>query len=632
MTRASPRYWLLAFLLMALTSALWAAPFNPKVLDAHSAQSRIPLWQSLETLADPQGVLTPASAAQAFDSGQGEKLPAADHAYGKWIPYPYWARFSLQNNSDEPQTWLLSYELPTQDSAALWKATANIWQPFPMLDEAESSFASGQLFTVWRLTLKAHETQSFLLKLDGYNLMRFPIFAMRDDAFNKQQRSLYLGLGFVLAIPLVVLLYVLTLIRIAEDKSLPLFIVMALAEMLGAGWVSGLMHATLPSLDRWTSGWLGWSGYVLLLGLSCLHARVFMDTAKTDKFADKLLQVQAWAWLFVLPLFAIYQPNAARLCLLIGGTLHAFILTWLSVRAYLRLSKNSERMHVLIFIAVWVIYAGSGIVYVAYRIAHLPAYVTLMTSFTQGSIVAALLGCAVSVQVIRQRREMQESVTRVTDRNHLYAAAHHDLWQPIQSVGLYAAAIPSASEAQKYRFLKGIESAVTSVHDFMEGLRQDEIKVRLEAVSLHELLAPLVEEYRHIASGKHISLRYVAKQVNVQTDPVLLKRIVRNLLSNAIRYTNKGGRILLGCRRYQGKLWLMVYDNGIGMTDEQTARCFDVFTREGDTERIPEGMGLGLYSVKRIANQLNARVRLISQPDKGTAIGVSLHENLQNQG
>lgn len=632
MRRASPQHWLLALLLMVLTSAVWATPTNPTVLDADSAKSRVPLWQSLETLADPQGVLTPALAAQAFDTGQGERLPASDHAYGKWIPYPYWARFSLTNNSDESQTWFLNYELPTQDSSMLWKVTADSWQPFPMLDDFESSFASGQLFPVWRLTLKAHETQSFLLKLDGYNLMRFPLFAMRDDAFNKQQRNLYLGLGFVLAIPLVVVLYVLTLIRIAEDKSLPLFIVMALSEMAGAGWISGLMHATFPGVDRWTSGWLGWSGYVLLLGLSCLHARVFIGTAKADKFADKLLQLQAGAWLVLLPLFAIYQPNAARLCLLIGGTVHAFILTWLSVRAYLRLAKNNGRIHLLIFIAVWVIYAGSGIVYVAYRIAHLPAYVTLMTSFTQGSVVAALLGCAVSVRVIRQRREMQQSVARATDRNHLYAAAHHDLWQPIQSVGLYAAAIPGASDVQKHRFLKGIESAVTSVHDFMEGLRQDEIKVRLDVVSLHELIAPLVEEYRHIASGKHIGLRYVAKQIRIQTDPVLLQRIVRNLLSNAIRYTNKGGRILLGCRSYHGQLWLMVYDNGIGMTDEQAARCFDAFSREGDTGRIPEGMGLGLYSVKRIANQLNAKVRLISQPDKGTAIGVSLHENLQNQG
>ena len=625
--------WLLALALTVVVTSVWSAPAVGVGTLSLNAAPRTPLWQAIETLPDKQGALNPNTAAQAFDAGHGEPLPNADHAYGKWIPHPYWARFSVRNDSDQAQTWLLTYELPTQDSTKLWQAMPdNGWRALPMLDESHTDFATGQLFPVWRLRLKPYETQTLLLKLDGYNMMRFPLFVMQDDAFTAQQRSLFGALCFILAIPLVVLLYVLTLIPIAKDKSLPLFIGMALAEMLGASWISGALHAALPFIDRWTSGWLGWGGYILLLGGSCLHARVFMNIQATDKFADALLKLLALVWLGVLPLFAIFKPDAARLCLLMGSTVHAAILVWLSLRSFARLPSDSSRMSMRLFIAIWLIYTASGVLWVVYRIAQLPVYVTLMSTFIQGAIVAALLGCAVSVQVIRQRRRLLLSMQRTTDRNHLYATAHHDLWQPIQSVRLLTAALSTATEAQKELLLKDIESAVTSAQDFMESLGESDKPVRVELVTLHDLLAPLVEEYRHVANRKHIGLRYHARNMLMRTDPVLFQRIVRNLLSNAIRYTNTGGRVVLGFRRYKAQPWLMVHDNGIGMSPEQAAQCFEIFSRVGDVTRVPEGLGLGLYSVKRAANQLRMETRLISRLDRGTAIGISLRDNWGKRG
>ena len=627
------RHWfrralILVSVVCALHPAIGFAVSDVKPVDLGASDvPRIPLWQALQTLPDKTGKLSVSQAAEAFSTGKGALMPHADHAYGKWIPYPYWAKFSLRNSSSAVQTRLFSYELPTQDGIALWQASSSVggaWQPLAQTDEADLSFGSGELYPVWRITLQPGQTQDFMIRLDGYNLMRFPLFAMRDDAFAKQQRSLFLGLGIVLTVPLVALLYVLTLIRIAEDKSLPIFIVMALAEMIGAGWVSGLLHATLPWIDRWTSGWLGWSAYATLLGLSAVHAQVFMSTKTTDRLAHYVLLALAVVWLVVLPAYALIRPEAARLCLLVGGTVHALTLTWLSVRGYQRLPKLDTKMHMALFISVWVVYAGSGLLYVAYRIAQLPIYVTLMSNFIQGSLVAALLGCAVSVQVIRQRRAMQQSMAYAMDRNNLYAAAHHDLWQPIQSVGLYAAALPTANEAQTAHFLRGIESAVTSVHDFMEGLRQVELEPQFQLVDLHELLVPLVEEYRHIASAKQISLHYQPCKMLITSDPALLQRIVRNLLSNAIRYTNKSGRVLIGTKCHQGIRWLMVYDNGIGMSKDSAARCFEAYAREGDLAKVPEGMGLGLYSVKHIAEQLGVSTRLASRLGAGTAIGVSL--------
>jgi two-component system, sensor histidine kinase len=145
-----------------------------------------------------------------------------------------------------------------------------------------------------------------------------------------------------------------------------------------------------------------------------------------------------------------------------------------------------------------------------------------------------------------------------------------------------------------------------------------------QRVNLGELLEPLIDEYRLLAGAKHISLRLHPVHQVLQTDPVLVQRILRNLLSNALRYTNAGGVILVGIRRRAGRPWLMVYDNGIGMTPEQSARCFEVFARFADPGRVPEGMGLGLFSVKRMATQLGLATTLQSQIGRGTAIGLCL--------
>lgn len=283
---------------------------------------RVPLWAALQTVADPQGELTAGRVGALVAAGDATPLPHANHAFGKWLPYPYWAQLTLSNPGPEPQAWLLTYELPTQDEVRLWiQDDQGQWVEHPQLENLRPlAPTSGLLYPAWRLKLQGEQKASLMLRLDGYNLMRFPLFAVRDDAFVLTQGKLHLWIGLVLAVPLVVVLYVLTLIPVAADRSLPLFLAMAACEMLGAMWVSGVMHQLLPWLDRWQAGWLGWAGYVGLLGLSALHARVFLGTREDDPVADVLLRAGAWLWLVVVPAIAILRPETSRLMLVMGGT------------------------------------------------------------------------------------------------------------------------------------------------------------------------------------------------------------------------------------------------------------------------------------------------------------------------
>ncbi len=617
--------WVRQLLTAALLFGTWA---GAAAMALDPVTDRVPLWSALQAVADPQGEYGPEQIAARVASGQAARLPHANHAFGQGLPYPYWAQLTLNNPDAKPRSWVLTYELPTQDEVRLWlQDDRGQWVEHAQLERLRPlAISSGLLYPAWRLHLQGRQEVRLMLRLDGYNLMRFPLFAMQDDAFVLTQGKLHLGIGMMLAVPLVVVLYVLTLIPVAADRSLPLFLAMAACEMLGAMWVSGAMHHLLPWLDRWQTGWLGWAGYVGLLGLSALHARVFLDTRAEDPMADRLLRLGAWLWLMVVPLVACLWPYTSRRMLVMGGTVYAFAMMVLALRHAIRRAE----MHRLLFLAVWGVYAFSGLLYVLYRLMELPIHVTLISNFVQGSLVAALLGCAVSAQILRRRNLLRASVSRAQDRSLLYAAAQHDLLQPLQSVNLYVQALRDAPLRKQEGLLQGIDEAMRTVNDFMVSMRQmstnEQPVLDLKVVSLHAVLEPVVQEFRQWTRAHHITLRYLPVHRLVRTDVLMLQRIARNLLSNALRYTDEGGRILIGCRRRRGRLWLMVIDTGIGMSKADAARCFEAFQRGGELERVPEGMGIGLYSVKRMATLLGQSTKLASVRGKGTSVGVSVTE------
>ncbi len=612
---------------MFTCSMTWAqAPVFVPETALLSQEDRIALWAQLKTLPDPLGQYTPAEASQRIGRGEGGALVHADQSYGNWLPYPYWAEFEISNSLSQPQSRWLSFEVPTQDHAVVWTLTTKGWQFFPEhFQQQPLTVGSGSLYPIWRIHLEPEQSHKFLLRLDGYNRMRFPLFILSDEAFIRQQIMLYLAAGFVFAVPCVIVVYVLTLLRVVGDQSIPLFLAIAACEMLGAAWVSGLLTTLLPWIGRATAGWLGWSGYVLMLGLTCWHAQIFMGTARHDPLAHRVLQVCKWLWLIAVPLSVLYQPDISRLTLLLGGVLHALLLTFFSVRGYIR----KPRPHMALFVGVWCVYLASGVLYILYRVLHLPVYLTLMVNYIQGSLVAALLGWAVCVQVVTRRQKMLAQIDQAHERAKLYVAAQHDLWQPLQSVQRYTYALAQADESQRQKILLHIGTALKSVNDFMYTLRDLWIPAPAKPlvsqnIQLNELLHAMVEEYRPLAQMKHINLRYRPTHRALNTHEPHLQRIVRNLITNALRYTPPGGRVLLTCRQRGEVTWLLCIDTGEGMSPEQAQKCFEAFTRFGDTQRIPEGMGLGLFSVRQLANAIGAQTHLKSREGHGTVIGIGL--------
>lgn len=602
----------------------WPVPAVPLPVQART----IDLWPHLQTLPDEAGVLSPAQVEQQFADGQGEQLGTPDQSYGRWLPYPYWAGWELHNPDTHPQTWLLSYVLPTQDQAAVWqKSPTGEWTALPEWHpDGPDTWFGGHLWPVWQVVLQPGETRRFVLRIAGYNRMRFPLEAVRSEVFARQHMLLCLGIGFVFAIPCVVLVYALTLWRTAEDRSIPLFLVMAVCEMVGAAWVSGLLPAAMPWVDRGLAGWLGWGGYITVLGLSGWHARIFLNTRGRWPWADRVLQGVSLFWLVLVPISVACQPDASRLILLLGGVAHTLVLSGLALRGLLQ----NRSAHMALFLAVWLIYLGSGVLYILYRALQLPVHYTLIGNYVQGSLVAAFLGAAVTVQVASKRKSLQRQLQRVRERALLQATAQHDLMQPLQSLRIHAQLLSHTLDPTQHRqALARMQMALRQVNDFLPSLRHmwgegQAPALQWQTLSVHDAIGVVVDEWREVAQLKQLHLRYRPAHHRVRTDVLSLQRIVRNLLSNAVRYTPPGGDVLLACRQRQGRLWLLCWDTGPGMPPEQMQQCFEAFTRFDPDQRVPEGLGLGLFSVRELARGLDVPTWLQSRPGHGSCIGVGL--------
>lgn len=607
-----------------------AQSFLQKSLDPKVPSHKI--WDHLQTLNDPAGQLRPEQAWQQLLAGQGIRLQHEDQAYEGWIAHPAWAHVRLHNPSHQTQSWWLTFRQPTQDHAKLWTRPSlpdadPRWQAQPLAHTLrDGSWGSGDLFPTWRIELMPGETRDVLLRIEGHNRMRYPLLLQDAETFAKDQQWITLGIAFVYAIPLVILVYVLTLWRLSHDASIPLFVLMGVCEALGAAWVSGLWPYLFASVERATIAWWGSAAYVVLLGTSCLHGQVFLSTRRSDPALHRVLQMGALVWLLVVPVCALLRPEWLRLILLLGGTTHAVLMVGVATRG-LFLRQSPARW---VFLAVWCIYLASGFVYLLYRFFSLPVAWTLISNYLQGPLVVSLLGWAVVLQLGRRRRRLEQRLERSRERARLYAAAHHDLWQPLQSVQMYRHALAGQTGPGAARLLRGMDVALHAVSDFMHSLRyisDDHPHTpfqTLESVDLQSLLNPVLEEFESLAAMKQVHLKTRLHPLKVRTQTLALERIVRNLLSNALRYTGAGGRLLLVTRRRQGQWWLFVLDTGVGMSADQAKACFEAFTRFDDATVIPQGLGLGLYSVHHLAAQLGAKTHLSSRQGHGTVIGISL--------
>lgn len=216
-------------------------------------------------------------------------------------------------------------------------------------------------------------------------------------------------------------------------------------------------------------------------------------------------------------------------------------------------------------------------------------------------------------------------------KSKFLAAASHDLRQPLHALSLFIDVLKeSKSEAERTGIFPRIELSLEALRKLFDALldvsRLDAkvVKPEYSHFYLTELLSALVEEFKPEADKKNLKLKVHNRTSIVVSDRLLLERILRNLISNAIRYTNSGG-VLLSSRLIGDKILLQVWDTGVGIPEESRDEIFIEFQQLHNKHRDREqGLGLGLALVRRLCDLLGHSLSLHSQTDRGSVFSISI--------
>jgi len=249
------------------------------------------------------------------------------------------------------------------------------------------------------------------------------------------------------------------------------------------------------------------------------------------------------------------------------------------------------------------------------------------------------LGFRTSMRDISQRKQAEDALRRAmaeaeraaNAKSRFLAAASHDLRQPLQAMSMFVGAIAHMkSDPESTEIIDSIRKCLRSADELLDALLDVS---RLDAgvftpnprdFAVADLFEMLETAYQGTAAGKGLRFRTVASDAIVRSDPVMLGRMIQNLVSNAIRYTERGG-VLVGCRRRARSLQIEVWDTGIGIPGDQLDLIFEEFYQVGNPERDrTRGLGLGLAIVRRQSRLLDVPVRVRSRLEAGSVFSVEV--------
>ncbi|RBL86936.1 sensor histidine kinase [Streptomyces cavourensis] len=281
---------------------------------------------------------------------------------------------------------------------------------------------------------------------------------------------------------------------------------------------------------------------------------------------------------------------------------------------------------------------GLHLVYAAFGVCLLGVnlYYSAVTYRSLQTTVALRFENTALIHSLERERDRVAAADRAKTR--FLAAAGHDLRQPVHALGMFTDVLASRAEQgsvtpqDALQVARRQQTVLDGLNRLLDGLldlsRMDAHALRVErqAVALDSLFDDMRQDFEPQARTRGLRLSVLPTAVVVDTDPALLRRILDNLLGNALQYTATGG-VLLAARRRRGGVLIQVWDTGVGIAPERQESVFAEFTR-GDAAPAAamagQGLGLGLAIVRRLAGLLHGYISLRSVPGKGSVFSLWL--------
>jgi signal transduction histidine kinase len=398
-------------------------------------------------------------------------------------------------------------------------------------------------------------------------------------------------------------------------------------------------HASTPAL----MAWFGVNSVFSTLRLWLL--RGYNKSDKNNHVAERAVYFQRYAklaplngfiWGIAVYLFnGIETPNIAIFCLIIVLIFGMFSVSNLS--SYLRLMNrfiwsyccgllSAIFLHIATAqnfspdtVQLWYLAMVVIFVFMQFRVG-----IRMNSTYIEGLKLQYR-----NRKLIASLTEQRETaLAAVATKNRMLASAAHDMRQPVLALDLYAGWLtddPTASVDIAPKIAASTKAVIglfDSMFD-MSRLTEGQISTNLESVNLNDLFSALYTQYHPIAVSKNLYLRTHPIQGTVFTDYILLERILGNLLTNAIKYTQTGG-VLLACRNSKRGVKIEVWDTGVGISPDQQSLVFKEFYKSPSNAGTSDGFGLGLAIVTQLADLIGAELTLKSRRGRGTVVSLQL--------
>jgi len=415
------------------------------------------------------------------------------------------------------------------------------------------------------------------------------------------------------------------------------------AEQLHAHYESLLGLALAPGLVAMFAGWVLWDvvDHVYIVGvLSSVFGvsmvRLFLRRAFLAA-SDEDRTKPVWVWATTLSSLVLGSSWGAAAFFLypsVDPSYHVFLLVFFALIPFAPLGAMA------LYFPAFLFYSLPCTIPFVVRLAITGGLPETMTAILVTMLAAASITFAATYQQrllesmrLRIRVELQrDEIARAVDsKSRFLAAASHDLRQPLHALGLLLASLRIHAGTERGDAIQGqAEDAVHTLRGLLDSLldvsRLDAgvVQVNVRAIDLDFFLEKRVEEYVLPAREKGIEVSWRRSNATVKSDPVLLSRLVRNLLDNAVKYT-EAGSIEVWADVVDDTVAVHVRDTGIGIDSENHGHVFEEFAQLRNPERDrSKGLGLGLAIVARIGDLLGCPVRLTSEVGRGSTFSFDL--------
>lgn len=637
--------WVLVAVFTGLVGAAWSTgdAGHAPVLSLTAAQPHVDLTARLHV------AQTVPAGWQPGETTPGAPLPQWRPVAGQWVIGNYgtrdldiWFRLDLIPDASAPRDWLWVVANPHLDFVDLWIHTTG--QAIRTLRAGDMLPVAQRLwmhrFPVLPLVLEPGLRTSVFMQVRTSGTAQVPVALWQPAALWADDQTTYSVLGLYFGLLIGLFFYNLLLCLTLRERVYQHYITVVASIGIFQFCSTGLaVQYFWPDGARWNP--LVQSISLVLAGLfSLLFARAFLAPAGWSRHLDAAMRALMGAWLVTLVLVPwVSVPMSAALIIAVG------LLTILTLLGGAVGALHARRAGASSFALAWAALLVGALLLTLVRAGWLPAHPLLANAMMIGSAIEMVLLSFALADRIKAERAARDSALALTvreqvekeaaqkaslDKSRFLVAVSHDLRQP-----LYAMTLATESMARQRPLrhpgpmLAQMKSALESADDLLDSLHTvarletGSIKPHIVDFSLQALLERLDHLYGPQAGTQQLRWTVTPSIARVRSDPVLLERMLSNLIANALRFTEHGG-VVVACRPRKQHVLVQVWDTGKGISSSEQQALFGAWFRgipESDTDN---GVGLGLAIVKQCAGLLDIDVTIRSRPGRGSCFSLKV--------